>query len=143
MGLSRRKFIQLGTLATIATGVPLQVFAKNSSLGSIAGSLLGHNGNIGLDMAAFKANLNTVFKLSNTKGEISHVTLASIYDWRARGKNKTRECFSLIFSGSTSPLTQDVYSVTHASLGSFSMLLVPSGKSKRNQQYEAVFNRLK
>lgn len=144
MGLSRRKFIQIGAVAAVGTGIPLHTVAKTSqsSLTAMASSLLGLNATPTLNMAAFKAHLNTVFTVSNKKGDVSNITLASVYDWGRRRKNRTKECFSLIFSDSTRPLTQDTYSVTHPSLGSFSMLLVPSGRNRRARKYEAVFNRL-
>jgi hypothetical protein len=144
MGLSRRNFIQTGAVAAIAAGIPLSAAARNSnsSLGSIAGTLLNLEGTPWLNMATFKAHVNTVFALRNQKGETSNVTLKSVYDWRAAGNRGSKECFSLMFSGSGT-LRQDTYSVTHPSLGSFSMLLAPSGPNKGGQKYEAVFNRLK
>ena len=144
MGVSRRKFIQTGAVAAIATGIPLSAAAKNSysSLGSIAGTLLNLGGNPALNMATFKAHVNSVFTLRNQKGQMSNVTLQSVYDWRAAGNRASKECFSLVFFGAAS-LHQDTYSVTHPSLGTFSMLLAPTGSNKGGQKYEAVFNRLK
>jgi len=145
MGVSRRKFIQIGAVAAVATGIPLSAAAKNSnsSLSSLAGTLLNVEDTSSLNMATFKANVNTVFTLSNEKGETSNVTLKSVYDWRAAGNRSSKECFSLMFSGSGTSLRQDTYTVKHASLGTFSMLLAPSGMNKRDKKYEAVFNRLK
>ena len=144
MGVSRRNFIQTGAVAAIAAGIPLSAAASNSnsSLGSIAGTLLSLGGGQSLNMATFSAHLNSVFTLRNQKGQTSDVTLKSVYDWRAAGNRGSKECFSLVFSGAAI-LHQDTYSVTHPSLGSFSMLLAPSGTNKGGQKYEAVFNRLK
>lgn len=145
MAISRRKFIQTSAVAAVATGIPLSAAANdsNSSLRSLAGNLLNLNGTSSLNMATFKANVNTVFTLSNEKGETANVTLKSVYDWRSAGNRSSKECFSLMFSGSGTSLRQDTYTVKHASLGTFSMLLAPSGMNKRDKKYEAVFNRLK
>jgi len=148
MAISRRKFIQTTAVGAVATGIPLSAAAKNSSssLSSLADSLLSRGDSTSLNMATFKANLNTVFTLSNQKGETSNVTLKSVYDWRAAGNRSSKECFSLVFSGTGSSgtsLRQDTYTVKHASLGTFSMLLAPSGMNNGDKKYEAVFNRLK
>lgn len=145
MVISRRKFIQTSAVAAVVTGIPFSAAARssNSSLSSLAGNLLNLEGTSTLNMARFKANVNTIFTLSNQNGETSNVTLKSVYDWRSAGNRSSKECFSLMFSGSGTALRQDTYTVKHASLGTFSMLLAPSGMNKRDNKYEAVFNRLK
>jgi hypothetical protein len=54
------------------------------------------------------------------------------------------ESFSLIFNGPLTPvLSQRIYNLSHESLGSLDIFLVPVGPEGESMQYEAVFNRMR
>ncbi len=56
---------------------------------------------------------------------------------------KGGECFTLLFRGGIRALPQDTYMITHPSLGTFALLLVPSGSDQNGaQSYLATLNRL-
>ena len=56
---------------------------------------------------------------------------------------KGGECFSLLFRGGSRAFRQDTYTITHPSLGTFALLLVPSGSDQNGAQgYLATLNRL-
>jgi hypothetical protein len=96
--------------------------------------------------STFMAHLNSNFRLRGGGSSGSDVTLVKVVDFMPAPKKVTaqadnRECFSLVFSGVT-PLPQDTYTVEHPSLGTFKLLLVPSGRPGGVPQWDAVINRL-
>ncbi|HBB87032.1 MAG TPA: hypothetical protein DC047_05405 [Blastocatellia bacterium] len=144
MAVNRRQFIKTGTLVAVAAGIPLKVAAETFNQPNSSASVLAapvsplHGASSHFDMATFAQQLNTNFRLSHS-GKTAVVKLVEVKDWRDDPAKKTgRECFSLVFSGPSS-LIQNTYSVDHGTLGSFSLLVVPSAEGKR---YEALFNRL-
>ena len=148
MVLNRRHFIKTGTLVAVSAGLPLQAIAgtfkhSNSSANVPATPLSPlHGASAHFDMATFARELNTNFRLSHPTVKTAVVKLIEVKDWRNDESRKTgRECVSLVFSGSAS-LKQNTYVVDHSSLGSFSVLVVPSAESKQGYHYEALFNRL-
>jgi hypothetical protein len=138
MTTSRRDFLKKGSLVALAAGIPLSIAGRvigQESLASAEGS--------GLSKAAFKAQLNTYFAV--TEGtEKRRVKLLAVEDLpQARKFGKGKEGFSLLFRGDQmSSLKQDTYLIEHAHLGSFSFLLVPMRNSKGTPHYEAVINHL-
>lgn len=55
----------------------------------------------------------------------------------------TQEMFSLLFCGAKDKfLHQGSYDLTHETLGSVTLFLVPLGLDENGYQYEAAFNRL-
>ena len=53
------------------------------------------------------------------------------------------ECFTLQFRGGSQALKQETYQLVHPSLGTFSLLLVPTGPDVNGAQgYVATINRL-
>ena len=89
--------------------------------------------------AAFTSYLNSIFQLQTSFGVVA-VTLAKVDDMPAP---KGGECFTLQFRGGSRALPQDTYMITHPSLGTFALLLVPSGSDQNGaQSYLATLNRL-
>ncbi len=67
------------------------------------------------------------------------VVLTEVSDRRVIGDT---ENFSIVFAGpSDSPFEQGVVELTHGSIGSFEVFLVPIGRTAESISYEAVFNR--
>lgn len=139
MAISRRKFINAGTLVALAAAIPLKATAKIlNGVGSLGAAPTLSDRVSYLDMNMFSSCLQTDFYLNRGAAGAATVKLTEVHDWRT--DNSGKECFSLMFRGSeTTRLAQDTYQVEHGALGKFEMLLVPVGK--RSGRYEAVFNR--
>ncbi|SRR6266545_5178731 len=136
MTTSRRIFLRNGAIGALAAGVSLGV-SKKSFAGS-AGSEFPELP----DMAAFQAQLKTDFLIGRSKVPIRLVNVLKLGSKRAAdGK---REAFTLTFRADPKPpLKQETYTIEHARLGTFSMLVVPVvSKDKEARYYEAVVNRL-
>jgi hypothetical protein len=148
MATSRRKFIKAGAIGALFAGIPLKAVAREF-FEPAAGALTTNNGTVGiLNMQAFGQHLNSEFRIHHNNAKITSVKLVEVKDLRSRSATNTRgsdskECFSAVFVGARRPdLRQDTNAIEHASLGKFSLLLVPVGMNKNAQYYEAIFNRL-
>ncbi|HEX8772063.1 MAG TPA: twin-arginine translocation signal domain-containing protein [Pyrinomonadaceae bacterium] len=163
MVISRRKFLQAGTVVALAAGFPLKnaltasgqrtstdaaaVAAPPSTAKGVVGASTGTSTRpvVFLSKATFTPHVNTAFVVQSGRAKAVEVKLVQVNstgptpDRQIAGK----ECFSLIFSGQQR-LSQDVYKIQHPALGKFDLLLVPIGKEKKGkgQLYEAVINRL-
>ena len=154
--ISRRKFIQAGTVIAIAAGVPLKtamvVPGKRSSA--------PQTGSPGVTTAtappatksdtfsfytkaSFAAHLNSPFIIKSKRSRAAEIKLIKVSDAGPVPDRPSagRECFALLFVGHQT-FQQDVYTFEHASLGKFDLLLVPVGKDKKGSYYEALINRL-
>ena len=143
MSTSRRKFIRTGLLATLFAAVPLKTILGQSwkdrdgnpgETPVVQGDALGN-----YSKATFVSYLNSIFQLQTSLG-IVNVTLARVDDMPAP---KGGECFTLLFRGGDHALSQNTYTVSHASLGTFALLLVPAGSDQNGaQSYVATLNRI-
>ena len=155
MAISRRKFVKAGALVFLSAGIPsVAASATNSSRagklnpatglptppphGAAAGSL--HS----FSLATFTPHLNSWFRINVDSGAVN-IKLAKLSDHKADNSGADMmaagECFSLVFLGSQG-LQQQTYTVEHGSLGKFDLFLVPIGKNRGIQQYQAIFTRL-
>ena len=157
MVISRRKFLQAGSVIALAAGYPLNTAltatgqsasapASNSAKGIVGASTVGAaRPLVFFSKSTFAPYLNTAFVIQSRRTKAVEVKLVQLNsvgpvpDRAVPGK----ECFSLVFRGQQK-LSQDVYSIQHPALGKFDLLLVPIGKEKKGkgQLYEAVINRL-
>jgi hypothetical protein len=88
----------------------------------------------------FANNLNTPFVLEHTQWGNVRVELIDVSDLR---ETPRQSMFSLIFRGpSEQPLQQGLYPMTHATMGTESLFLVPIAREADGFRYEAVFNNL-
>src|SRR2546421_3567155 len=140
---SRRKFLKTGLLAALFTAVPLkhafgQSWKQND--GNPGETPVTQNDPLGnYSKASFTSYLNSIFQLQTSIGIVA-VTLMKIDDMPAP---KGGECFTLQFRGGSRALRQGTYMITHPSLGTFALLLVPSGSDQNGaQSYLATLNRL-
>jgi hypothetical protein len=155
MFISRRKFLQAGTVIALAAGVPLKtavVMTKGNSSSAPQGAAptvaapvpVAKTGTLAsYTKASFAAQLNTMFSIRSKRARITQVKLIEV---KNAGPTPDRdvpgkECFALLFRG-PHRLLQDVYTIEHAALGKFDLLLVPVGKDKKSTYYEALINRL-
>src|SRR5947208_7127953 len=89
--------------------------------------------------ATFRSYLNSIFQLHTVNG-IVEVTLLQVTDMQAP---KGGECFTLLFRGGARAQRQDTYTLVHPALGTFQLLLVPTGTDQNGAQgYVATINRL-
>jgi len=138
MTTSRRNFLKNGTLGALAAGVSLgitEIGFGAPALNATASALLP-------DMAAFQAHLRTDFLIGKSRVPIRLINVLKVGSKQtAEGK---KEAFTLTFRADPKPfLKQETYTIEHAKLGTFSMLLVPVvSKDKNARYYEAVINRL-
>jgi hypothetical protein len=94
----------------------------------------------------FLPHLNTRFGLFRGTKRVGTVTLVDVEVFMppadAWAATASQDSFSLVFRGGrTLQLPQHTYTLTHAVLGTFRLLLVPVGRER--VEYEAVFNRLR
>jgi hypothetical protein len=145
MVLSRRKLFMIGGSALVAV-------SNNAIQGSQGDT--GQGRTASLTRADFEAVINSSFELRSASGDRNFLVLASIKDFnqtqtgsegslavrppRQRMPLPRTEAFALKFFGTGPKLPQATYSVTHGTLGTFDLFVVPSGDSS----YMAVFNRL-
>ena len=140
---SRRKFLKLGALATLFAAVPFKTL--------LAQGWKDRDGNpantppaqadplANYTEATFRSYLNSIFQLHTTQGIVA-VTLLQVDDMTA---SKGGECFTLLFRGGARAQRQDTYTLVHPSLGTFALLLVPTGSDQNGAQgYVATLNRL-
>jgi hypothetical protein len=142
MSTSRRDFLKKGSLVALAAGIPLSVAEK--VIGKEPLASFSSSDGLGLSKAAFKAQLNTEFLVSDGTAK-RRVRLVAVEDLSQSNKfGNGKEGFSLLFRGDqTSRLVQETYLIEHTRLGSFSFLLVPIlARDKSARQYEAVINHL-
>ena len=99
-----------------------------------------------LTSATFLPYVGTDFTFRGLDGNVVRLTLISLeirtpLNYVSTGRGE--ECFALKFSGPTrQPLEQDVYTVDHFALRSFSLFITENGGLQGSRSYEAVFNRL-
>lgn len=89
--------------------------------------------------ATFLTYLNSIFQLHTVRGVVA-VTLLKVEDMAPA---QDGECFSLLFRGGGTALSQDTFTVDHSALGTFQLFLVPVGTDANGAQgYLATINRL-
>lgn len=157
MLISRRIFLRAGTMVVLGATAQLKlakVVVGQKSGGSRMDTVNGFRvPAASMDdpltyytKSTFVALVNSKFRLRRGDLRSSVVTLVKVVD-NAPSPSKVaaevgnRECFALIFSGGKR-LPQDTYTVEHGALGTFKLLLVPSGKPGGVPQLDAVINRL-
>jgi len=88
----------------------------------------------------FVENQNTTFALEHPHWGIVPVELISVSDLRETPRQRM---FSLLFRGPLEqPLEQGLHPLTHETMGTDSLFLVPIARESDGFRYEAVFNNL-
>lgn len=144
MGISRRGLLQFAPVVLAAGIIPKRLLAETQEASFAE-----------LSQESFGACVNTAFEAVDRGGKSIWVTLTSVDDltaqvaelnrsaWqslpvRATGAPPRLNVFALHFYGPPQSLAQGTYTMNHATLGSFSIFLVPDGFSS----YTAIINRL-
>ena len=138
MTTSRRNFLKKGAIGALAAGVSLGIAEKSF------GSPVGFSAVEDLlpDMAAFKAQLRTEFRIGKPARPVQLIDVSEIGS--RRGVDGKREAFSLTFRANAKiGLKQETYTIEHDKLGTLSLLVVPIvARDKSSRYYEVVINRL-
>lgn len=154
MKITRRKFLKSGSSAAVlGAGALLLPKIVAGQLGTGDSSILGSGRLGGWDSFNSIANLNkedfeglvgTEFNLLSEASGNRTVTLIGVNAPEARKGNRTSS-FSLVFKGPKwQAVNQDVYYVSHDTLGYFHALMAPVRESRESRLlcYEAIINRL-
>lgn len=154
MKITRRKFLKSGSSA-VALGAGA-LLLPNVVAGQIGGndSQLNASSRLGgwdsfnsiaeLNRSDFEGLVGTQFNLLSESSGNRTVTLIGVSAPAARKGTRTSS-FSLLFRGPEwQEVNQDVYHVSHDSLGYFHALMAPVRESRKNPGlcYEAIINRL-
>jgi hypothetical protein len=143
MSTSRRRFLKTGMLtALFAVGPVKTIFSQSwkDQDGNPRDPLAQQNDAFNnYSKAAFRSYLNSTFQLESAFGIVA-VTLTQVDDLPSPRNGET---FALVFRGGSRALRQGTYVLTHPSMGTFSLLLVPTGADRNGAQgYMATINRL-
>lgn len=150
MSFSRRKFLRSGALVAAAASIPItKVMATESGTAGLASEKkTALDSRLFLNRDAFTKCLNTRFSFSHAEVRSATLKLIEVRDLTPAADRRSaaatgKECFAAVFIGSVDDsLRQETYTVSHSSLGTFKMFLVPNNKNGQRRYYEAVFNRL-
>lgn len=157
MNQSRRRFLHVGSMMGLAAVVrgglaPLAFGQSKQQLGSGIGNVIPKqvfaDPLFYLSRKIFTQNLNTKFAFSLGEVKLGYLVLIEVNDLNPpyiKGEvTNGRECFSAVFQGPRSlPLRQETYTITHDTMGSFQLLVVPGRQTDLSgRHYEAVINRL-
>jgi hypothetical protein len=149
MFITRRKFLQAGTLVALAAAMPLRATAQQIRKGN-DGNPIDQSKDVAADplstytRSTFSSYLNSIFRLYTGYSTID-VALVEVKDL-APGANTAQtgaECFSLLFRGGSVALKQNTYRIEHPSLGTFPLFLTPGTADDNGaQSFVAIINRL-
>lgn len=145
MKVSRRKFLAATPLAIgailPAKGLGLANVSSLPPIKTDDGDPLAR-----LTWDSFYPYITTNFTFRDAEGNPVDLVLSRMDDTQPRDykpRGDGDECFALIFSGPLrQPLKQDVYSIEHFALGSFTLLITVLGSKNKRNYYEAVINRI-
>jgi hypothetical protein len=142
MSHSRRDFIQSATL-TLVAGVALPGFSQSTANQTFdAENLILLDG---VSPRVFESYIGETFSVLSESNAVGSVRLIAVTEFvppkPTSSKPSSQEVtgFTLRFQGSGRPLAQGVYTLQNHSLGSMSLLLVPSGSTVSPTTYSAVF----
>ena len=141
MSNSRRTFVKAGLMAGLFAATPLSsAFGKGfKHLAGVIPLFDEDDPLANYTKSSFVTYLNSVFQIQTAAGNVA-VTLTSVDDLPAPSGG---ECFALHFVGGSDPFAQNTYVVSHPSLGTFNLFLVPAGADENGaQKCVATINRL-
>jgi hypothetical protein len=92
-----------------------------------------------LRLATYVPLVGSTFRIHRTQASALRVKLVSA----TQLPSDIGESFSLMFRGhANAKLGQETYMIEHPRLGSFPLFLVPVGRARKGQSFEAVVNRI-
>jgi hypothetical protein len=161
MKITRRSFLRVGSVSTIAAGLNLSaarhVFGRDKVIpagkGLIATPYSAKTGPaFYFTPDTFAPYINSTFRLSRGKAATFNATLVAVTDLSAQAQANAQDfkatatqgrCFSLTFrAGERDKVPQGAFTIDHAALGRFVLFVVPGAPAAAGAQYEAVINHL-
>lgn len=155
MTVTRRKFLRAGAVSALFAGLSLApsklIFGQKKPQPAAPFAPTDNDPAVGFNAAAFAPDVGDEFMLAATaRGRATAARLERLSDLHQdmrerRAATHEGECFSLLFTAPASKRAsaqQGTYSFEHASLGRFSLFLVPGPARQGSVAYEAVINRL-
>jgi hypothetical protein len=162
MAVSRREFLQRGGMLAVGAALPLSALGRTLPQAKAPGAGAPGTGSASPDPqvswseASFLACVGTEFATQQSPDQKVWLLLTGVTDMSAPAQINPAtmavpppitapapqvECFALSFSASLAqPLTQNTYSMDHATLGQFPLFIVPGQPG--GQTYFAIVNRL-
>jgi hypothetical protein len=156
MSVSRRKFLQAGSLSALFAGLHLKfagfVYAwpgDTTKAGTRARTARAGNADplLVFTAATFADQLNTAFQFQHSASGTVTTKLIEVTDPRPASSVGSAEkdgpqCYSLLFRGSRSQLlAQNNYTIRHDALGTFNLLTTPVvSKDQKAFYYEAIIS---
>jgi hypothetical protein len=151
MSLSRRHFIQLGSLSLLAgAALPAaiaQVETDDETFSQEKMAALD-----GVSRQAFEPYVGERFAISQAGRSLGKLTLIEVRELTSAStganSSKTNAAaqaltgFALRFQGSGGTLPQGTYTFSQPALGEFPLFLVPAGPDVQPRTYTAIFNKL-
>lgn len=146
MSISRREWLQAGLLTGAALGVPGLHDALAAAVADRQGAARPQDETEFLTRSLLARELNTSFVAWRGTRRPVGLRLVRVSDTdtaAAAGTVGSEDCFSASFQGAAyAPLEQGTYKLSHATLGSLTLFLVPVGQSGRVRTYELTVNRV-
>lgn len=148
MSLSRRHFVQLGSLSLLAGTVLPAAFAQDETDDETFSPEKLANLD-GVSRQAFEPYIGERFSISQERKPLGKLTLIAVSELAsaALGAKKapsaqTLTGFTLRFQGSGGVLPQGTYILSQPAMGEFPLFLVPAGPGVNPPTYTAIFNKL-
>ena len=153
MGVSRRKFLRAGTIASLSAIIPLKsvvsAFGQQPDAGQHGEFKVPLQGQPDerLTEDTFSRYLHSEFRIHTSP--LTAITVALVKVKRSEvstaktnAKTAKLDSFSVFVRGPTQfVLESNTYRVTHDQMGSFDLFISPVDDGKKEQIYQAVFNR--
>jgi hypothetical protein len=151
MSLSRRHFIQLGSISLLAGAALPAAFAQEETDDDTFSPERMATLN-GISRQAFEPYIGERFAISQAGQSLGKLTLIEVRELTSAstGANtsKTNAAaraltgFALRFQGSGGTLPQGTYIFSQPALGEFPLFIVPAGPDVQPRTYTAIFNKL-
>lgn len=146
MSTQRRQFLKTASMFAMAMGMPALGTKIAAASTSTDGTVTNAIATDIFKKKSFLPHLNTTFRVGSGSSAMD-LKLVSVTDLRDEVRHprqvRGRETFSLVFqsAGNAAELSDNVYNLQHAALGTFPMFLVGIGKNHGPRKYEAAVNR--
>jgi hypothetical protein len=145
MAVTRRRFLETASLAVLAgAAVPSTLAQSASALKNDPfrdQNLALFNG---VSEETFKPYMGERFALEQGGRQVGSLTLVSITTQAGAQPSSAKgiKSFAVHLSGSGAMLPQGTYTLSHESMGTISLFLVPAGKGANHPTYTATFSLL-
>ena len=152
MTVSRRKFLQAGTMVSLAAVIPVKSVFGQMEVGQRGLFKVPPESDADqfnrLTEETFSLYVNTKFRIYTSPLTAINLELIKVKRWERSSQPESvsaaqLDCFSVVFRGPRKiALESGTYKVEHDQMGSFDLFISPVNDRKKQRRYQAVFNRL-